>query len=166
LHPPSVRMFEDQRSFAFANSAAVVGPAAEIPGGETLLLLPRLAGVVGGEGALGGFTAVADWRRPELALPKDRDFALALGPFVVTPDELDPDGLEAVVRVGAHERLRDRFEGFGWLAALAHAAEGTTLRPGDLLVAPPLDPVSDLGPGTSVELEVDGIGVLSQIVAS
>jgi hypothetical protein len=166
LHPPSVRIFEDQHSFAFANSAAIVGPAAEIPGGETLLLLPRLAGVVGAEGALGGFTAVADWRRPALALPKDRDFALALGPVVVTPDELDPEGLGAVVRVGAQERLRDRFEGFDWLDARAHAAEGTALHAGDLLVAPVLDAVDDLAHGSSVELEVDGIGVLSQIVGS
>jgi hypothetical protein len=166
LHPPSVRIFEDQHSFAFANSAAIVGPAAEIPDGEPLLLLPRLGGVVGTEGALGGFTVVADWRRPELALPKDRDFALALGPVVVTPDELDPNGLVAIVRVEAEERLRSCFEGFDWEAARAHAADGTALHAGDLLVAPALDPVDDLARGSTVELEVDGIGVLSQIVGS
>jgi hypothetical protein len=165
LHPPSVRVFEDQRSFAFANSAAIVGPAAEISGGEPLLLLPRLAVVVGAEGVLGGFTAAADWRRPVVAPPKDRDFALALGPVVVTPDELEPEGLETVVRVDGQERLRARFEGFDWLSALAHAADGTTLRAGDLLVAPALDPVGDLASGSSVELEIDGIGVLSQVVA-
>ena len=165
LHPPSVRVFEDQRSYAFANSAAIVGPDAEILKRELLQLLPRLAGVLGAEGALGGFTVFGDWRRPHLSQPKDRDFALALGPVVVTPDELDPDGLEAVVRVNAEERLRGRFEGFDWGAARTHAADGTTLRPGDLLATPALDAVSKLAPGSTVELEVEGIGVLSQTVA-
>jgi len=165
LHPPSVRVFEDQRSYAFANSAAIVGPDAEILKRELLQLLPRLAGVLGAEGALGGFTVFGDWRRPHLSQPKDRDFALALGPVVVTPDELDPDGLEAVVRVDAEERLRGRFEGFDWGAARTHAADGTTLRPGDLLATPALDAVSKLAPGSTVELEVEGIGVLSQTVA-
>jgi len=165
LHPPSVRVFENQRSYAFANSAAIVGPDAEILKRELLQLLPRLAGVLGAEGALGGFTVFGDWRRPHLSQPKDRDFALALGPVVVTPDELDPDGLEAVVRVDAEERLRGRFEGFDWGAARTHAADGTTLRPGDLLATPALDAVSKLAPGSTVELEVEGIGVLSQTVA-
>jgi Fumarylacetoacetate (FAA) hydrolase family len=165
LHPPSVRVFEDQHSFAFANSAAMVGPNAEISRRESLQLLPRLAGVLGAEGALGGFTVFGDWRRPRLSPPKDRDFALALGPVVVSPDELDPDGLEAVVRVDAEERLRSRFEGFDWGAACTHAADGTTLRPGDLLAAPALDAVSELAPGSTVELEVEGIGALSQTVA-
>jgi len=172
LHPPSVRVFEDQRSFAFANSAAIVGPDTEL-GREpcnsllqgSLALLPRLAAVVGAEGALGGFTAFGDLRRPHLSPPKDRDFALALGPVVVTPDKLEPGGLEAVVRVDTEERLRGRFEGFDWEAARAHAADGTTLRPGDLLAGPALEAVDDLGPGSSVELEVEGIGVLSQTVA-
>jgi hypothetical protein len=161
LHPPSVRVFDDQRSFAFGNSAAIVGPDAGIPGGAMLRLLPRIAGVVGADDALAGFSAVADWRRPELAPPKDRDFALALGPIVVTRDELDPDGLEAVVRVDAEERLRGRLAGFDWEAARAHAVDGTMLRPGDLLVGPPLDPVDELAAGSVVELEVSGIGSLS-----
>ena len=33
LHPPSVRVFDDQRSFAFGNSAAIVGPDAGNSGG-------------------------------------------------------------------------------------------------------------------------------------
>jgi hypothetical protein len=175
LHPPSVRIFDDQRAFVFANSAAIQGPGAELGGDHaprnsllqgSLTLLPRLAAVVGAEGALAGFTLFGDWRRPHLSPPKDRDFALALGPVVVTWDELDPDGLEAVVRVGAEECLRGRFEGFDWEAARAHAAGGTTLRPGDLLAGPALDAVDDLVPGSSVELEVEGVGVLPQIVAS
>ena len=126
-----------------------------------LRLLPRIAGVVGADDALAGFSAVADWRRPELAPPKDRDFALALGPIVVTRDELDPDGLEAVVRVDAEELLRGRLAGFDWRRPHEHmpstapspprrSARRATARPGGQAAA-----------GSVVELEVSGIGSLS-----
>ncbi len=174
LYPPAVRVFDDARSFSFANPAAILGPGAEVAGHRKpcnsllqgrLVLLPRLAAMVGSEAAIEGFTAVADWRRPELAPPKDRDFALALGPTVVTAEGLNPEGLEAVVRVDGEERLRGRFESFAWEGARALAADGTTLRPGDLIVGPALDKVDDLTPDSAVELEVEGIGVLTQTVA-
>ena len=165
LHPPAVRVFEDDRSFAFANPAAIVGPGAEIRGrGRELVLIPRIAGVIGSDGAIEGFTALAEWRALGPQTPKDRDFALGLGPLVVTSDELDPDGIEAVVRVDGGERLRGRFDEFDWEAARGHAAAETTLRPGDLLAGPTLGSVVGLVPGGSVQLEADGIGVLEQTV--
>lgn len=174
LYPPAVRVFDDQCSFSFANPAAILGPGAQVGSAfkpcNSLLqggfeLLPRLAALVGDAGGMSGYTAVADWRCSELAPPKDRDFALGLGPVVVTRDELDPEGLDAVVRVGDSEQLRGRFTGFEWEDARAHAAEGTTLRPGDLIVGPALGTVDDVMPGSAAELEVDGIGVLRQTVA-
>jgi hypothetical protein len=170
LHPPAVRLFDDQDVFAFANPAAVVGPRAAVgrpPASNRLLqgglsLLPRIAAVLGAEGAIGGFTALADWRDPSLSPPKDRDFALALGPVVVTPDELDPSELAAAVRVDGGEALRGRFGAFDWPAARDLAASGTTLRPGDLLAGPALRPV-EIAAG-EVELEVEGIGVLAATV--
>jgi len=165
LHPPAVRVFEDQHAFAFANPAAIVGPDAEVTAGEAHTeLFPRLAAVTGAEGALAGFTAFADWRCPGLPPSKDRDFALGIGPVVVTSDKLDPDGIEAVVRVDGGERLRSRFERFDWEAARDHAAAGTTLRPGDLLAGPALGAVT-VEPGDAIELEIEGIGVLPQTVA-
>jgi hypothetical protein len=176
LHPPAVRVFDDQRYFCFANPAAILGPAATIgfhpgePGHNVsqgrLALLPRLAGAIGADAGIGGFTIAADWRRPALGPPKDRDFALALGPVVVTPDELDPEGLGATVRVDGQERLRSPFGGFDWEGARAHAADGTKLRAGDLLLGAPLELVDGLAPGSTVELDVAGIGVLSQRVAA
>ena len=160
LHPPAVRVFEDQRSFAFANPAAILGPGAVV---EAVTLLPRLAAMIGADGGVAGFTAFADWRSATSPPPKDRDFALGLGPVVVTSDELDPDGIEAVVRVSGAERLRARFEGFDWSAARDHAAAGTTLRPGDLLAGPALGAVT-AEPGDAIELEVEGIGVLEHTV--
>ena len=170
LHPPAVRLYDDQDTFSFANPAAICSPNAEVESPSidqlqgALALLPRVAAVVGAEGVLGGFTLLAEWRVPGVRPPKDRDFALGVGPVVVTPDELDPDGLEAVVRVGGEERLRGRFDGFDWQAARALAAAGTKLLPGDLLAGPPL-PAVDVPRGGSVELDAAGIGTLSQSVS-
>jgi len=165
LHPPAVRVFEDQESFAFANPSAIVGPGVELSIDRRLAVLPRIAAVVGAEGALAGFTCFAEWRAPELSEPKDRDFALGLGPVFVTPDELDPGGLEAVVSVDGSERIRGVLPGFDWDAARDLAASGTVLRPGDLLAGPALGAVEGIAPGSSVELDVDGIGTLAATVA-
>jgi hypothetical protein len=172
LHPPAVRVSENQRSFAFANPAAICGPGATVAARSPsdtvsqghLALHARVAGVIGAEGQLGGFTLLGEWRRPWVPPPKDRDFALGLGPVVVTPDELDPDGLEAVVRVDGEERLRGQFEGFDWAAARDLAAAGTRLYPGDVLAGPPLSQV-DVEPGCTVEIVALPIGAFGQSVS-
>ncbi|MBM2821642.1 MAG: hypothetical protein HW413_388 [Thermoleophilia bacterium] len=171
LHPPAVRVFEDQVTFAFANPAAIVGPGADVTPSNSLLqgglvLVPRLAGVIGADGALAGFTAFADWRDPARMPPKDRDFALGIGPVVATPDELDPVRLEAIVRVDGVERARTSFEDFDWEAARDLAADRTRLYPGDLLVGPPLEAVDGIASGSVVELEIPVIGVLEQVVSA
>ena len=171
LHPPAVRVFEDQRSFVFANPAAICGPDSAVVSNEPsnsllqgeLALFPRLAGMIGADGEVGGFAIFAEWRRLRLPPPKDRDFALALGPVVVTPDDLDPDGLEGAVRANSVELLRSRFEAFDWRQAHEYAASGTRLRSGDLLAGPALGSVS-VEPGSAVELDVEAIGVLAQTV--
>ena len=163
LHPPAVRVFEDDASFVFANPAAIVGPDAAITAdAASLALVPRIAAVIGVGGAIGGCTGFVEWRRPELPAPKDRDFALGLGPFVVTSDELG-DEVRVTVRVDGDEqgsasgearceRIRDV------------AAAGTVLRPGDLVVARPLAVVEDVAAGAEVEVEFAGIGTLRQVV--
>jgi hypothetical protein len=164
LHPPSVRLFEHEESFAFANPAAIVGPGAAVsrpPRGGPMVVLPRLAAVVGADGTIAGFTILAEWRDRGRAAPKDRDFALGLGPVVVTADELVPDGLGVEVRVAGEERRNGSFDGFDWSRAHELAVEGTVLRPGDLLGSPALAPVA-IPAGSEVEVEVDRIGVLAQ----
>jgi 2-keto-4-pentenoate hydratase/2-oxohepta-3-ene-1,7-dioic acid hydratase in catechol pathway len=116
LHPPSVRIF-DGETFRFANPAAIVAADAEVavPEGATALVpVPRRAAVVGAEGAIGGFTQLVEWTAPELPGEKSRDFALALGPFVTTPDEGAPPGAD-------------------WERLVAHAAANTRLVPGDVI---------------------------------
>jgi hypothetical protein len=169
LHPPAVRVFEEQTSFAFANPAAICGPGSPPPSAsresnsllQSLVLRARLAAVVGAAEELAGYTLLAEWRNPAREPPKDRDFWLGLGPVVVTSDELPPDGLDAVVRVGGEERGRGRFQGFDWGAARELAAAGTRLYPGDLLAGPPLEAV-EVDPGASVEIDAPPIGALAQ----
>ena len=119
LHPPAVRLYEDQERFEFANPAAILSPGHEArppEGSDAVEALVRPAAIVGAEGAAGGFTILGELRATGVARPKDRDFALFLGPAVETDfDEL-----------------------FDWPRALARAAANTHLRAGDLVAAPPV----------------------------
>jgi hypothetical protein len=161
LHPPSIRVFDDDTSFTFANPAAVVGPEASVSAdGDPLALLPSVAAVIGAEGRVGGFTGFAEWRRQGATPPKDRDFALGLGPVVATPDEVGNE-ISALVRVDGEERLRSELR-FDWAAAGGVAAQGTVLRPGDLLVAPALGVVEPISAEADVEVDVEHVGTLRQ----
>jgi hypothetical protein len=147
LEPPAVRLFDDATSFSFANPTAIRSPGAFVtrPDGR-LDVATRLVAVIGVDGAIGGWTGVAEWRAPELAAPKDRDFALVLGPVVDT-------------------ELADGFAGsFDWESARALAELNTRLRPGDLLAGPVLELREDV-PSGALELELDGIGTLRAVVA-
>ena len=114
LHPPSVRIFDEAGDFRFANPAAVKA-ADEEPGVPNAERVQRVAAIIGAEGAIGGFAPLVEWVAPQLQGAKQRDFALALGPFVTTPDEGMPPGAD-------------------WERLVAHAAENTMLFPGDLIV--------------------------------
>lgn len=167
IYPPAVRVFDAQAAFEFANPTSVRGQgvvAARPVGADSLTLLPRLAAVIGAEGAIGGFSLFADWRAPASASPKDRDFCSVLGPVVVTPDELAGAMFAATVRVDGVERFHGAFGGFDWESARQLAAEGTGLRPGDVLVSPSPGGVEGIGPGAVVELDVPDIGVMETSV--
>jgi hypothetical protein len=139
LHPPAVRLYEDEERFEFANPAAILSPGHEArapDGAESVDALVRPAAIVGAEGAAGGFTILGELRARGVAPPKDRDFALFLGPVVHT----DVDGL------------------FDWPRALALAAANTHLRAGDIVAAPPVQR-AELSVG-GFELAIDGLGTL------
>ena len=143
LEPPAIRIFDDEGTFAFANPTAVHSPGSEIPRpGGRLDAAQRLVAVIGADGAIGGWTGLVEWHAPELAAPKDRDFALLLGPTVET--ELE--------------------DGFDWAAARSLAAENTRLRPGDLLAGPVLQRHDGVESGGFV-VGFDGIGELAAFVA-
>jgi hypothetical protein len=159
LHPPNVRVFEGQDSFAFANTSAVVGPGAQVAGDGPLTLLPRLAAVVGADGALGGFTLCGDWRDARRAPPKDRDFALAVGPLVVTPDELDVASTAIAAIVGGVAAVAGP-PPFDWERGLSLAAQNTALRPGDVVAGPSYGDF-EVDVGVAVELSAAPLGALS-----
>jgi Rv2993c-like, N-terminal len=166
LHPPAIRIFDDESSFAFANPAAIRGPGSEIAGDVVLALAPRIAGVIGAEGALAAFTILAEWRDPARRPPKDRDFALGLGPVAVTTAAFDPGACVQVVRIDGVEHARLPVGAFDWEAAAAFAAERTRLYAGDLIAGPSCGLVDDIVRGTVVEVAVDGIGMLAQRIGS
>ncbi|HEY5059851.1 MAG TPA: hypothetical protein VII51_12650 [Gaiellaceae bacterium] len=142
LHPPSVRIF-DGDDFVFANPAAIHGPdeAVRIPhGAEAIEPVLHVAAIVGANGSIGGFTLLGEWLAPELEGTKARDFALSLGPVVLTPDD-------------SGQPLPS------WEARVAHAARNTRLLPGDVIAAQGIrqEPVRA---GAVVELELAPFGVL------
>ncbi|MDQ3824137.1 MAG: fumarylacetoacetate hydrolase family protein [Actinomycetota bacterium] len=209
LHPPAVRDFYafeehvrraralrglemppewyEQPVFYFSNPAAIYGPEDDVPypdGTAELDYELEVAAIVGGNGAIGGFTVMNDWsardlQRAEMKVglgpAKGKDFATSLGPVVVTPDELGDLRLEMVARVNGEERSRGNLGDMyhSWEAIVAHAGRNTVLRPGDVLGSGTVGSgcILEHGdgrwlrPGDVVELEVDGIGVLRNAVA-
>jgi fumarylacetoacetate (FAA) hydrolase len=211
LHPPSVRDFSafEQHNrrvrarsgrsgvpdewyelpvFYFSNPASIYGPDAEVPfpeGSDELDYELEVAGVVGAEGRIAGFTVMNDWSARDLQLAemrvglgpaKGKDFATSLGPVLVTVDEFDGAEAEMTARVNGEEssrgNLRDQYH--SWDAIVAHASRNTRLRPGDILASGTVGSgcILEHGdgrwlePGDVVELEVEGIGVLRNVVGA
>jgi 2-keto-4-pentenoate hydratase/2-oxohepta-3-ene-1,7-dioic acid hydratase in catechol pathway len=142
LHPPAIRIFGADGDFTFANPAAVRGPGDEIalPAGvETAEAQLRLAVVVGADEQIGGFTFLAEWIAPQLPGAKARDFALVLGPTVVTPDELGTAG--------------------DWQPLVEHVRRNTRLYAGDIVAAGG-ELLGPFQPGDEVAVGFDPIGTL------
>ncbi|MBS0154483.1 MAG: fumarylacetoacetate hydrolase family protein [Nitrospira sp.] len=100
---------------------------------------------------------------------KGKDFATALGPCLVTPDEIaDLGTLTMIARVNGEEWSRGRFGTIHWSFAqmIAHVSQGETIYPGDILGSGTvgggcgLESDRYLKPGDVVELEIQPIGVL------
>jgi 2-keto-4-pentenoate hydratase/2-oxohepta-3-ene-1,7-dioic acid hydratase in catechol pathway len=192
----------------FSNPHAVTGPGDEIPippGCQDLDLELEVAAVIGRSGRdvrpedagrhIAGYTIFNDWSardlqfdemRLGLGLCKGKDFANTLGPWIVTPDELEPyrsgDRLDLDMRaqVNGRELGDDTLANMAWSFAelVAYASRGTWIRPGDVLGSgtcgsgcllelrgrhggadyPPLHA------GDTVSLTVQGIGTLSNTV--
>ena len=84
LRPPSIRFFEDGRTFAFGNTASMYGPQDVVPAPAPAESRFAVAAVIGDDEQIAGYTLVNDWRAPSLDPPKDRDFATSIGPWVET----------------------------------------------------------------------------------
>ncbi len=198
-------------AFYFACPSSVLGPHDDVPiasGSAWQDFELEIAAVIGAGGkdlsvaeaerAIIGYTIFNDWSARDLqALElqlgigqgKDKDSALTLGPYLVTPDELEPylrDG-RLDLRVSAAVNGQVIGEGstgsMDWTFAevISFASRGVTLYPGDVFgsgtvptctLLEHLD-VNDLGSfrgwlgdGDVVTLTVEGLGATRQIVRS
>ena len=157
LQPPTVRLFEDAETLAFGNPTAVLGPGAAVPRvSSPLSAHGRLAAVIGAGGAIGGFSALVEWRGGGRGA-KANDFGLVLGPLVAT--DLDPDGLAFTLSRDGATEASGLAGGFDWEAAIGLAAAGTALRTGDVVAGPSVCVLDGIADG-ALTLAVDGIGTL------
>jgi len=165
---------------------------------EVAAVIGRQCGDVKAEDAdevIAGYTILNDWslrdlQREEVKVglgpAKGKDFATSLGPFLVTPDELEDRrsgkgyDLEMVVRVNGVElsrgNWRDIHYSFGEM--IERASQGVSLQPGDVIGSGTVGTgcILELGAehvaaklgrdngwlqaGDVVELEVERLGVL------
>lgn len=184
----------EQPVFYFSNPASIHGPGEPVrrPAATRMLDFElEVAAVLGAGGEIAGFTLFNDWsardvQRAEMTVglgpAKGKDFAISLGPWLVTPDELPYDDgrlhLEATASVNGRELTRTAAgeQHWSWPELVAHAARDTRLRPGDvlgsgtlnrgcLLELGPLDGERFLEPGDVVTLAADGLGALETAVS-
>ena len=172
--------------FYFSNPAAVSGPEDEVPFPPESSAWDyelEAAAVVGAGGRIAGFTVMNDWsardlQKMEMAVglgpAKGKDFATSLGPVLVTPDELGDLRLEMVARVNGEERSRGNLGDihWPWEELATHAGRNTRLLAGDVLGSGTVGTgcILEHGdgrwlqPGDVVELEIEGIGILRNVV--
>lgn len=195
--------------FYFSNTASIVGPDQPIrkpPDTAALDYELELAVVIGREGRdipveeaddyIAGFTILNDWsardiQRREMKVglgpAKGKDFATSIGPYLVTPDELEeralPDrsrgkryDLTMTATVNGREYSRGNAGDMHWTFAelIAQASRNTVLRPNDLIgsgtvgtgciVEFPEGTYPWLQPGDEVTLEIERLGRLSNRV--
>jgi fumarylacetoacetate (FAA) hydrolase len=188
--------------FYFSNPGSLCGPDDPIappPGSKALDYELEVACVIGcggqdivadqAEAHIFGYSILNDWsardlQRAEMSVglgpAKGKDFATSLGPWLVTPDELEEvaEGRPGVYRLTMTARLNGVERSRGNLADLhysfgemiARASSGTELFPGDVVGSGTvgtgclLELTGGQGPwlqpGDEVELEVEKLGVL------
>ncbi|HUQ56248.1 fumarylacetoacetate hydrolase family protein [Lentzea sp.] len=197
-------------TFYFTNPHAVLGPDDDVPlppGCERFDFELEVAAVIGREGRdltadearghIAGYTIFNDWSARDLQTAemavglgpcKGKDTATTLGPWLVTPDELEPwrdeDGLlrlALTAEVNGEVVGEDLLSNMSWTfeEMVAYASRGTSVRPGDVLgsgtcgnggcLAELWGRGSDrppLRPGDTVTLTVEGIGRLTTTVTA
>ncbi|AEA27081.1 fumarylacetoacetate (FAA) hydrolase [Pseudonocardia dioxanivorans CB1190] len=198
----------DAPAFYFTNPRAVVGtgtPVAVPPGSAAFDYELEVAVVIGREGSdipveqawshVAGVTILCDWSARDLQAhemavglgpAKGKDSATTLGPWLVTPDELEPyrrgHGFDRAMRASVNGvgysagTLADLYWSFEEM--IAYASRGTRLVPGDVLGSGTVgtgcilelsrvhggDRYPWLVPGDEVELSVEGLGSIQHVV--
>jgi 2-keto-4-pentenoate hydratase/2-oxohepta-3-ene-1,7-dioic acid hydratase in catechol pathway len=201
----------ERPAFYFSNPHVVSGPGDPIaaPPGSTLLDLElEVAAVIVGGGAnvaaedagahIGGYTIFNDWSSRDIALlearqpfgfHKAKDFANTLGPWIVTPDELEVfrvgDRLDLDLRAFVNGELLggDTLANMAWSfeELVAFSSRGSAIAPGDVIASgtcgggclfelwgrnQSFEDPPPLRPGDEVRLEVAGIGTLTNAIVA
>lgn len=197
--PPA---FFDQPVFYFANAGALVGHESPVfaPHGATRLDFELELGVIIGTGGrdipardawkhVAGFTIINDFTARDIQATEDligsgrgksKDFATAVGPYLVTLDSLrdridDGGWLHAsmVARLNGKEITRANAASmhFSWPQIIECASRDADLYPGDLIGSGTVGGgcIAELGaetvggwlkPGDTIELEIERLGTL------
>ena len=120
---------------------------------------------------------VRDWLshgKHNVTQGKNFDRSGAIGPWLVTSDELSLDQMRVSTRVNGELRQNDSTDNmiFGFRYLVSYLSTFMTLHPGDIIATGTptgagarFDPPRYLQPGDVVEIEATGIGVLSNPVA-
>jgi hypothetical protein len=162
----------------------LVGPEQDVPwpeGAAWLEYEPKVAAVLGLETSrvapedigrhVFGYTLVSDWRaRDASGSPVESAEALpiAIGPCVVTADELDPQAMFLQVKIDGDECDKGNLNGAAasLLVMVSDVSQDRRLERGDALALAPF-PGRDrqLWPGALVELGAEGVGTLRNRLA-
>lgn len=107
---------------------------------------------------------------------KNFEHSGSLGPWLVTPDELDPmSELRVMTRVNGEERQNDTTSNlmFPFRYLISYLSSFYRLQPGDIIATGTpngagarFDPLKYLRPGDIVEVEVPGVGILRNTVVT
>lgn len=117
-------------------------------------------------------------RHAKFNVTQGKNFANSgsLGPWMVTPDELDPMGeLQILTRVNGEERQNDTTANiiFPFRYLISYLSTFYHLKPGDIIATGTpngagarFDPPKYLSDGDTVQVEIPGIGVLSNKIVT
>ncbi|MGA5652573.1 fumarylacetoacetate hydrolase family protein [Streptomyces seoulensis] len=199
----------EQPVFHFSNPAAILGPEDEVPmapGTARWDFELEVAAVVGRTGAdvhpdraeehVAGYAVLCDWSARDLQATetavglgpaKGKDTATSLGPWLVTPDELEPyrKGRGYDLRMSASVNGLPYSSGtwadLSWSFAemLSYASRGTRVRPGDIIGSGTVGTgcILELGlthgeaafpwlrPGDEVTLEIEQLGAIRSLIS-
>jgi len=101
-----------------------------------------------------------------LLMSKGMDTFAPLGPCIAT--DLDPSNLEIMARLNGEVKQHSNTDDllFNVASLVAYTSQGVTLNPGDCIYTGTCAGPSALSPGDVIEIEVEGVGVLSNPVVA
>ena len=162
----------------------IVGPEAEVPwpeGAAWLEYEPMVAAVLGLEAHrvmpedmgnhVFGYTLVSDWRAHDgsgAPVMTGEGVPIAIGPWVVTADDLDPQTMVVQLRIDEEEADKGNLNGAAasLLMSISDVSQDALLERGDALALSPFPGRErQLWPGAAVELSAEGIGTLRNRLA-